>query len=112
MPSLFAQYVKEREGKHVIETEDGFAVLQIIPESKQIYIQDIYVVPDKRKSGVGKAFLEQVEATCREQGFDKISGSVQPSTRGSTDSLKILLAVGFKLAAAEHDAIYFIKEIK
>jgi GNAT superfamily N-acetyltransferase len=111
MPSLFAQYVKEREGKHVIETEDGFAVLQFFPKNQEIYIEDIYVIPEKRKSGIGRSFLEQVEAMCREQGFNKISGSVRPSATGSTDSLKVLLSVGFRLAAAESDAIFFIKEV-
>lgn len=108
-PSLYGQYIKEREGKDIIENENGFA--SFIIRGEECYIENIYVHPDFRKSKVASELANQVVEKAKECGCKFLTGSVRPSAMGSTDSLKVLLAYGFKLLSASQDAIIFVKEI-
>jgi GNAT superfamily N-acetyltransferase len=109
--SLYAEYIKEREGKHIIENEHGFMTYVKIPSSHEVYIEDVYIVPEKRKEGLGRTFLERVEQQAKAEGYKYVTGSVKPSAKGSTASLQALLSVGFKLLSSKDDAIFFVKEL-
>lgn len=107
--SLYAQYIKEREGKRIIESDNGFATYQI--HGDECYIEDIYVVPRHRRGKVASQLADSVVEDAKKQGCKILTGSVVPSTRGSTTSLKVLLGYGFSLWKCEHDFILFRKEI-
>ena len=109
MPSLYAQYILEREGKHILETERGFATYSIL--GAEVYVQDIYIKPEHRKSGEAAAMTDCIAIIAKEKGCKVMTGTVCPSTNGSTDSLKALLAYGFRLMKASQDFIVLIKEI-
>lgn len=106
--SLYADYKKEREGKEVLETEDGFAVFSVLKDF--IYIEDIYVVPEKRKTGVAASLADQICSKFKEQGFSKLVGSVDVTAKGSTDSFKVLLAYGMKADSVAGNVVYFTKD--
>jgi ribosomal protein S18 acetylase RimI-like enzyme len=107
--SLYAQYIKEREGKETIETDKGFATYTYVPEG--CYIQDIYVHPDHRKEHVCFNLADQIVEIAKEKGCKKLFGTVCPSANGSTTSLKVLLAYGFKLESSGNNLIVMVKEI-
>lgn len=107
--SMYSDYLKERENAEILQLEHGFAVVRQLPDC--LYLQDIYVVPEKRKSGYGKHILEIVQQTAKDMGYSKILGSCSPSANGSTVSLKAILACGFMLQSSEKDIIYLVKEI-
>ncbi len=107
--SLFADYIKEHSGKEIIEDSCGFATFYVVRDG--IYIEDIYVVPSFRKAKHASYYADEITKIAKERGFNKLFGSVRPSANYSTDSLKILLAYGFKLDSSAIDAIAFVKEI-
>jgi len=108
--SLFSQYIQQREGKSIIETDIGFATYSFTNDS--VYIEDIFVVEEHRDSGEASKMADAIVAEAKERGCKKLYGSVSPSARGSTSSLKVLLAYGFKLESASNNFIVFSKGIE
>lgn len=107
MSSLYGQYILEREGKLIVEDADGFASFAIFNED--CYLENIYVVPEKRRSGHASILADRVSEIAKNKGCKRLIGSVRPSANGSTESMKALLAYGFKLLSASQDAIFFEK---
>lgn len=107
--SLYAQYIKERLNKEIIETEKGYAVYFFIQDG--VYIEDIFVSPDHRHSHEAARMANEIADIARKQGYTKMYGSVKPSANYSTDSLKVLIAYGMKLKEAGPDAIIMVKDI-
>ncbi len=108
-PSLYAQYIAERQGKYIIENDKGFATYFFVASG--IYAEDVYIRPEFRRTKAASQFGDQIAQIGRTKGFNKMYGSVKPSTNGATDSLKFLLSYGFKLLESASDAIILVKEI-
>jgi ribosomal protein S18 acetylase RimI-like enzyme len=55
---------------------DGFAVLRfresLYMEALECYLAELYVVPDKRGQGIGRALMDEVFAVAREKGAGHI----------------------------------------
>ncbi len=109
MMSLYAEYIKEREGKHCIEVDGGFITLQNL--EKHCYFIDIYVKPELRHSGIAKQLTDKAVEYAQQQGYAKALGSVVPSAPYATYNLSIMLKYGFKIHSSERDIIYLEKEI-
>lgn len=107
--SHYANYIKERLNKQIYEDENGFATY--FEENDYIYIEDIYVIPEKRKEGIASYYADHIAKIAEANGYKKLLGSVVPSANGSTESIKVLISYGFKLASSHDNIIYFIKEI-
>jgi GNAT superfamily N-acetyltransferase len=108
--SLYADYVLEREGKHTLEFEDGFATYAFLPDGR-CYLEHIYVAPSRRNCDVAKQLADKIAEIAKENGCKILLGSVVPAAKNSTDSLKILLSYGFKLDSCENNFILFAKDI-
>ena len=110
--SLYGDYIQEREGKHIVENEHGFATYTLIPEAKECYIMDVYVSPEKRKSGLAKQMVDEIQGIAKKQDYKYLTTTASPSTKNSTTSLNVILSCGFKLLRSEHDLIWFIKGVQ
>lgn len=108
--SLYGQYIKEREGKSILEKDYGFATYVI--NGQECYIEDIYVVPEMRKKHVASELANEVVEIAKAKGCTVLTGTVSPTAKGATESLKVLLAYGFQLHSCRPDLIIFAKEIK
>jgi len=108
--SMYADYIKEKTDHHIYETEQGFATYRYLNE-KQVHIMDVYIIPDFRRSGTASAIGDAIVDIAKLRGCTELIGSVIPSTKNSTDSLKFLLSYGFKLDSSAHDLIVLKKEI-
>lgn len=109
--SLYAEYLKERTDDQIIETEFGFVSYRHLPDQKSTYIVDIYVVPQFRKDGFATRLADQVADEAKKLRHLKLLGSVVPSTKGSTASLKVLLGYGMHLKSSSNDFIFFEKDL-
>lgn len=109
MSSHYADYLKERAGREIIETPYGFAVYTI--KDSECYIEDIYVIPSKRQLGVAAALADQITATAKAKGCKYLTGSVCPTANSSHASMLVLIAYGMRLFKAESNVVYFIKDI-
>ena len=107
--SLFADYIKERLGKQVLEDDHGFVTYFF--ESDYVYVEDVYTRPESRREGKLYKMVDQVAEIAKEKGVHKMLGSVVPSANSSTESLHVLLDYGFKLYSSDKNIIYFMKEI-
>lgn len=113
MASLFAQYIKEREAKGIVESEMGFATYQISTTEgiKSVYIEDVFVSKDYRKNGMATALANEVIKRAKLEGCTKAYTSVSPSAVNSTISVKVILANKFKLKNSTVNFIVFEKDI-
>ena len=107
--SHFANYKEERENANVIEDEYGFIVYKF--ENEYVYIEDLYVVPEKRKSLIASSYADKVVDIAKKEGYNRLLGSVSPQDPNATANLKVLLGYGFRLLSCKEEIIYFIKEI-
>lgn len=110
MASLYSEYLSEKQHVSIIEWETGFATYKYL-DPTTVYIIDVYVIPQRRKSGVAAGIADEVVREAKLKGCNKLVGTVVPSIKGSTDSLKVLLGYGMTLQSASPDLIVFEKEI-
>lgn len=69
-----------REGAMTVllagEPADGLALLRVRPalwtEHEEAYLQELYVVPARRRQGIGRALLEATIAAAREAGASSL----------------------------------------
>jgi len=109
--TLYAEYLAERTDTRILESAKGFVTYQYMPDGKTVYIIDIYTQPEERKTGRAAAFADLIAAEAKEKGCTEMIGTVVPSTKGATTSLKVLLAYGMTLKTAGNDLIVFSKEL-
>lgn len=107
--TLYGKYVKERENKNILEREHGFATYSFAKD--HVYIEDIYVTPEHRKSSLASEMADEIAKIAKSQGINVMLGSVCPQTNNATTSIRVLLAYGFSLLHSSEDMIYFKKEI-
>ena len=112
--SLYGDYVKEREGREIIEKEWGFATYKFVKdrgETESCYIIDIYVKPKNRTNGFAKNLLKEINDIAKQSDCKQLLGSVDLLANNPTDSLKTLLAVGFELHSIDRSTIYMRKKV-
>ena len=107
--SLYADYLTERTNKNIIEGDHGFIVYSI--SQKVLYIEDIYVSPDKRKSGLAKTMADFVCVLGKKAGCERVFGSVVPGAKNAERSLMVLVHYGMRLHSASSEIIYFVKDL-
>jgi hypothetical protein len=109
--SLWADYIKESLSKNMIEDEKGFATFYIIPGTQVCYIEDIYVVPEARKSDKGTEMEMDIRDWAVAQGCSELMGSVNLLSNYPERSTQVLIARGYKIAQVTATMIYFKKNI-
>jgi GNAT superfamily N-acetyltransferase len=109
--SLYANYLTERTNDKILESDRGFAVYRMLPEQKAVYIIDIFVHPDFRKTGLATQMADEIAGIAKKEGFSEMFGSVVPSCKGSADSVRVLLAYGMRVEYAVNDFIVFKRAI-
>lgn len=112
--SLYSEYLQERTNRKIIETEHGFCTFDIFdyPTQKECYIADIYVKADYRRTKEGFNLVDKVLDYAKKIACTHLTGAVCTSAKGSTESMKFILAYGTKLLRCEGNMVYFSKEIK
>lgn len=108
--SLYGEYIKERAGRGIVETEDGFATFEF-PTDKIVYIIDLYVRPEKRKTGLASQLADTICEAAISQGKEQLLGSVDLGAQGADASIKVLEAYGMKFFKSAGNMLYYIKQI-
>lgn len=109
--SLYAKYLAELTDDRLLEVNHGFATYRILPDQKAVYIIDIFVDSDFRKAGTAAQMADEIEKIGKKEGCTKMLGSVVPSRKKSTESMKVLLAYGMRLQSSGNDFIFFERDI-
>jgi len=109
--SHYAQYISERTDDEILETDYGFATYRYLNGERSVYIIDIFVSPKHRRKYGASAMADKVAEIAVQKGCTEMLGSVCPTAKNSTESLKVLLGYGMKLKSASDNFIVFSKEI-
>lgn len=107
--TLYSQYLAEKDGFSVLEDKHGFATYKVFDDV--VYIRDIYVTPEMRRTGLAAQMADQICARAKSQGCTSVQGTVDPHLPSATDSIKVLLAYGMKLKSSSPNVIVFEKGI-
>lgn len=91
------------------EDEKGFITFGLLEDG--LYIEEIYVEPEFRKTKTASQYADLVADVAQGLGLKKLYGSVVPSLDGSHYRMLVLLGYGFKIYKAQDNLIWFIKEI-
>jgi GNAT superfamily N-acetyltransferase len=109
--SHYADYIREHRGDGIIENEKGFATYRFLNEGKSVYIVDIYIHPDFRHDGAASIIADSIVDVAKAKGCTELLGTVVPTAKNSTASLKVLLGYGMSLQSSGNDLIVFKKDI-
>ncbi len=108
--SLYKDYIKETQNGTILETEDGFITYFIF--GKECFLSDVYVVPEKRRTGTALEFQKKITEIVKPLGCTHFTGCCDLRNPAASYSAKSMLIDGFKLLRLEGSKIFFIKEIK
>lgn len=109
MPSLYAQYVKEREGAETVETSEGFYSYKT--EGEHLFIVDLFVVPSARGKKVGSEFGKQIENIAKELGKQSIICTASLNAENTQDAMSFIIMNGYKIINYTDTQVFFKKEI-
>lgn len=107
--SLWADYIGELRDTKFIEYEWGFISYSILPDC--IYLEDVYVVPKRRREGLALRLVEEAEAHGVEAGRKFSMAVIRLENKGHTESLKAHLEVGFVPYLTENGKIWLNRKI-
>lgn len=113
MIDMYAAYVKERLGKDVYITDEGFAVYQVFHNDQggHIYIEEIYVKPEFRRKGAGTRIGDAICEIAKGKGIKRVYGSVNTLANGATASMKSLLYYNMEFSHIKNEMIFFVKKL-
>jgi ribosomal protein S18 acetylase RimI-like enzyme len=108
--SLYGNYIKEREDKDIVESDKGFATFLVL-NNGECYLQDLYVVPEYRKSGLAIDMTNEVVRIAKERGCNRLVGSVCVDDKFATHNMRIFLKYGMEIYKNSGTIIFLKKEI-
>lgn len=111
MIDLYKQYLIEREDKHLVSLEGGFATYKQVDQNS-VWLVDIFVVKELRRNGVATKLSEMVAEKAKELGCNTLIGSVDITANGVTQSMQAILSDGFKFSHGQGNMLFFTKALK
>lgn len=109
--SLFGDYVKERTTKSILEDDISFAVFSFPDSDSTLFIEDFFVDLKWRKQNKGRVLFGKLLEEGRRRGAVNIACAVDPEAKNALDSVKAVLAVGFKPLRTSEQRWFFIRAI-
>lgn len=103
-------YMQEREGLYFVEAPAGFLAYKKV-NADSWYVQDIYVLPEARKSKLATKLFDKVVKLAQAEKVHTLLGSVDISAPAADVNLKAVLSVGFKPQTVDGSLIWFSQKI-
>ena len=108
--SLYGKYIKERENTDIIENEFGFATYKVLEDC--LYVIDIYVLPEHRRSKKAHDLMDTAYNIAKELGKKWVLGSVCLDANGREASLMSAFYWGMTISHYDGNMIYLKKEVQ
>jgi GNAT superfamily N-acetyltransferase len=108
--TLFAKYLKEKDGIETLENEFGFIGYKITGE--ECYITQMFTEPSVRGSGKGRELLSALEHLSKSAGCKFIATNIWYADAGASNTMGASLKAGFKLRFGDARGILITKEIE
>lgn len=108
--SHYGDYIKEREGRHILEKDFGFATFHF-EGTDTCYIVDVYIEEMFRGERYAAQLCDDIALLAKEKKCKYLLTSVDPRTNGTTSSMLAILRYGFVLYDMDQRLIYFRKDL-
>lgn len=106
---LWRQYIKERLGHDMVESDHAFISYCIT--GPVCSIEDAFCEPDFRRTQEATKLMDEIVAISREMSCQRILAQVWPGTPGADGALWGLMKYGFKLVPSEGGRVFLSLEI-
>ena len=106
---MYADYLKEREGKTYTDLKFGFIVYEV--EGHIFYLSDVYIKPESRECRRTRDVMKYVNNLAKEYNCTKIVTTCSDFDNNLERSKKVIEANGFKFLKKEHQLHIYEKEI-
>lgn len=106
--TLYAKYIKEREGAEVIENENGFVTYKIV--KNECFLINIF--SEKRQNGCARDLIDLLTQEAIDHKCDCITANVYLSDPNVTITTIFALKLGFKIVTANNNVLLIVKEVK
>ena len=108
--SLFADYIKERENKNIIESDNGFATYSIY-DNGECYVQDIFVRSDMRGSKLAASMTNQIAEIARNSDCHTLIGSADINDKNCSKNIKSMIEYGMIVYKTVGTIIFLKKDL-
>lgn len=108
--SLYADYIKEREGYETAENEYGFITYKLMPPT--CFIRDLYVHPSLRRGKIATDLGMLVEQAAKDAGCKFLTCTVCMDLPYADRNAAGIQGYGFKFNKIVNNMMYFVKEIQ
>lgn len=109
MTSLYGQYIAERQDMSILENEFSFVTYKKIDDA--LFIEDMYVVKEKRDTKVGLELLNNMIQLAKILECNRIITLVDITTNNWEKTFNNLMKNDFKTTRGEGSTIYLVKEL-
>ena len=109
--SLYGRYLKERSNTDIIEFDYGFASYKYLP-SGYVYILDMYVLPENRRSKYAYKLADMICEMAIEKGYNHLLVSADNRKNGYEVSIKVFEGYGMKEHVCDGHITYYTKYLK
>jgi GNAT superfamily N-acetyltransferase len=107
--NLWESYYSERYGANTVSTEHGFIVYLI--NAPVCIVWEIFIVKEKRQSGLGKMLVNQVETLAKLDGCTRLLAQIEVFSATANEALLGAMHVGFRLQELEGNRIILAKQL-
>lgn len=101
--TLYAKYIKEREGGFLLENEFGFISYKFVDQ--ECFIMNMYIEQSEQAKGHGRALIAKLNKIAGDADCNVISANVHLWDEHSSETLAAALATGFKVTAANNNVL-------
>lgn len=109
MDSLYAEYLKERQGIETFFEPDAFVSYRI--SGLECFLVDMCVAKESRGRGRLRELIDKLEKIAIAEKCECISANIHLTLPGADSALRGALAVGFEVLRAQNDVLLISKEI-
>jgi hypothetical protein len=109
LDSLYAQYLRERQGVESIWNQNGFIAYKCAGD--ECFIAELFVEPEARRSGACRELVERVMSVARASGRKVLTGNIHIKDPGHDQTLQAAYALGFKVIGAESGILFISKNV-
>lgn len=109
--NLLARYLLEKEGLQYFEEEDWFLTYKPYPQTKELYVSQLYLDPEKRGGKFRDYIWKRTQDIAYENCCELVICDVDVTHNNPEMSLKFLLNLGFKIEKLDKKFIYLFKQL-
>lgn len=107
--SMYAEFIKEREGLDLIETNAGFLTFKIV--GGECFIANMFIRPSERGSQLCEELLSNLFDYAMTRKCEVVTGNIHLNDKGCNRTLRAALKNGFNLVKAEHGVLLIAKRM-